>query len=254
MSKAVTTKMFQAVANWSRKNAPAIITGFSITGVISTGVLAARGAQQALYAVAEQEIEKDDALTLKEQVKIVYPYYIPAAITGLMTITCIVSLNRVHNKRTAALASLYSLTETTLREYKDQILKEVGPKKAQKIADDIAQKKLDEHPISRHEVFETGNGDTLCFDVLTGRYFRSDIEAIKRAQNDFNFKLINEAMYWMSVNELYYELGLKPVKLGDHVGWNTEKLLDMKFSSKLTEHGDPCLVIDYQVEPRFLNY
>ena len=199
-----------------------------------------------------QKQKKGDILTKKEMVLVVAPHYAPAIIMGLTTVGCILGLNGVHTKRSAVLAWLYSLSEASLKEYKDQILEEVGPKKFQKIGDDLAQKQLDANPVKEHDIIITGHGDTLCFDRLSGRYFKSDIELVKRAQNDFNFKLINDALVWMSVNELYYEMNLDPIGLGDDMGWDTTQLLEMRFASKLAKNGAPCLVIDYQAKPRFL--
>ena len=244
--------IFNLAGKWVADNATAILTGVIITGVGTTGILAAKGGQASLYAIEDAEMEKENLLTTKETIKVVYPYYLPAISIAAVTITCVLGLNNIHSRRSAALAGLYSLTEASFKEYKEKMLEEVGPRKVQKVEDEIAQQRLDENPISKNKVIETGKGETLCYDVLSGRYFKSDIESIKRAQNDFNFKLINDALMWMSVNELYYEMGLRPIKLGDHMGWSTEKLLEMRFASKLTDQGDPCLVIDYLVDPRFL--
>ena len=47
-------------------------------------------------------------------------------------------------------------------------------------------------------------------------------------------------------------IGLKPTKIGDDIGFNIDNgLLDVNFSSQLTEEGRPCLVLNYNVYPRF---
>ncbi|NLA96575.1 MAG: hypothetical protein GX838_07030 [Clostridiaceae bacterium] len=251
--KATTLKRsFQSLNGVLKRYSPAILTGIGVAGVITTAIMAAKATSNAMYALDEADCNTEEELTKKDVVKIVAPYYIPTLIMGATTIGCILGLNSIHTRRTAAIASLYSLTEASLKEYEDRVLKELGPKRSQKIRDDMAQEKLDKNPTKSNTIFETGSGDSLCYDALSGRYFRSSIESIKRAMNDFNYKLINHAVLWMSVNEFYYELNLQPIKLGDLLGWNTEKLLDIRFASKLTDKGDPCLVLDYAVEPRFL--
>ena len=68
--------------------------------------------------------------------------------------------------------------------------------------------------------------------------------------NDINYRL-NVEMY-MSLNDFYYELGLKPTRLGDELGWNiNDGLIEVNFSSQLTEDGEPCLVMDYQIAPKY---
>ena len=46
--------------------------------------------------------------------------------------------------------------------------------------------------------------------------------------------------------------GLKPTKIGDDIGFNIDNgLLQVDFSSQLTEEGRPCLVLNYNVYSRF---
>ena len=93
-------------------------------------------------------------------------------------------------------------------------------------------------------------GNTLCYDSISGRYFKSDIEKIKKAENELNKKMLNE-MY-LSLNEFYDELGLRPTSLGNELGWNIDDgLIDIHFSSQLSEDDQPCLVLDYCVAPRY---
>lgn len=244
--------LFGNVGKFLQKNAPAILTGVSVAGVVSTAMMAVKATPGAMYAVEDAEEEKNDILTKKELIQTVAPHYAPAAILGATTIACILGLNSVHARRNAALASLYTLTESTLKDYKEKVLDEVGVKKALKIDDDVAEERIKENPVSKNEVFLTGTGDTLCYDVMSGRYFRSEIESIRQAQNDFNHDLINGNSIWSSVNDFYYTLGLRAVKLGDYVGWSTDELMDIKFTSKIADNGDPCVVLQYVVEPRFL--
>lgn len=55
---------------------------------------------------------------------------------------------------------------------------------------------------------------------------------------------------YISLNDLYFELGLDNIKLGDELGWNIDKgYIDINFSSQLDANGTPCLVLDYRVAP-----
>lgn len=99
-------------------------------------------------------------------------------------------------------------------------------------------------------MFITEKGNTLCYDVVSGRYFRSDIDKIKKAENELNHRMISE-MY-ISLNEFYYEVGLPRTSIGDELGWNIDGgLIGLEFSSQLAEDGTPCLVIDYGIAPRY---
>lgn len=95
-----------------------------------------------------------------------------------------------------------------------------------------------------------GDGETLCYDAVSGRYFKSKIDRIKRAENEINRRMRDE-MY-ISLNEFYYEIGLPPIKLGDDIGWNIDEgYLDLRFSSQLAENDEPVFVIDYGCCPRY---
>ena len=107
-----------------------------------------------------------------------------------------------------------------------------------------------EHPAKESEIIFVGDGETLCYDVLSGRYFKSKIDKIKKAENDLNRRMRDE-MY-ISLNDFYYEVGLEPIKLGDDLGWNIDNgYIDLRFSSQLATDGTPCLVIDYGYGPRY---
>ena len=110
--------------------------------------------------------------------------------------------------------------------------------------------RLKKDPVEKKEVCITDKGTTLCYDVLSGRYFNSDREFIKRAENEIN-RMINLDMY-ASLNDFYDVLGLEHVKLGDQLGWNLDKgLLEIDFDTKMATNGQPCLVIDYNVAPDY---
>lgn len=252
LNSLVSKNSLKMIGNMLKKHSPAILTGFSIAGVISTAIMTARATSQAQLLLEDAEFQKKDLLTKQEVVETAWKCYIPPAILGISTIACIFGVNSIHAKRHAALAGLYSIAETSLKEYQTKILEEVGPKKAQKIADDIAQDRLNQNPLSKNDIYNTGSGDALCYDTMSGRYFKSDVESLKRAQNDFNHKLIHDFTLWMTLNEFYYEINLPSIRLGEYMGWTPQQMLDIRFATKLADDGQPCLVLDYHVEPRFL--
>ena len=85
---------------------------------------------------------------------------------------------------------------------------------------------------------------------MSGRYFKSDIDLIKRIVNEINRKLVYEN--YISLNEFYGEIGLDYVKNGELVGWNINSgLIEPTFSTCLTDDNQPCVVIDFLVSPRY---
>ena len=49
--------------------------------------------------------------------------------------------------------------------------------------DAIAKDRIDKNPVSSREVIITEKGNTLCYDAVSGRYFKSDIDKLKRLKS-----------------------------------------------------------------------
>lgn len=168
-----------------------------------------------------------------------------------MSIACLVGASSVNLRRNAALATAYTLSESTLRDYQKKVVETIGEKKEQSVRDAVAKEKIEQTPVHTKEVILTGRGESLCYDSVSGRYFKSDMETIKKAENELDARLRNE-MY-VSLNEFYYEIGLEPLRvIGEDLGWNIDSgYLDLNFSSQIASDGTPCLVLDYGVAPRY---
>lgn len=228
-------------------NSPVILTAMGVAGVISTSVMAVKATPEAIQRIKDAQVTMTREMTAWEKVKATYPCYIPAAAVGTVTIACIVSANSISTKRNAALMSLYSLTETGFREYQEKITETFGAQKEQKVRDEIAQDRINNDPVSNKEVVIVGSGEVLCYDTLSGRYFQSDMESIRRAVNDINQMVLGND--YASQNDFNRLLGLPTVGIGDELGWSTDHMLEVNFSTTLSEDGRPCISLDYKQFP-----
>lgn len=251
-----------------QKHSPEILTGIGIAGMITTTVMAVRATPKALMLIEEEKRHMNEKLLIEakkneykncarinklDAVKLVqttWTCYIPAVVTGVLSISCLIGASTVNIRRNAALATAYSLSESVLKEYQEKVVENIGEKKEQEIRDLIAKDKLKQDPVINKEVIITGRGETLCYDTITSRYFKCDIEKIRKVENELNKRLISE-MY-ISLNEFYYEIGLRQTDVGNDLGWNIQDgLIDFEFSSQLAEDDTPCLVIGYRIAPRY---
>lgn len=237
------------------KNSPTILTCMGVFGLVTTTVMAIEATPKALDILAEASAQKEydhgtDELDPMEIVKLTYKCYIPTAVMGSLTVACIIGANSINLRRNAALATVYSLTEATLKEYQSKVVSTIGEVKEKAIKDEIAKDKIEKNKPKKSNVVITGKGDTLCYDSISGRYFKSDIEKIKSSVNELNRDLLYEM--FVSLNDVYYALGLSNIKMGDQMGWHIDNgMILFDYSSQLTEDGVPCLVIDYLISPRF---
>lgn len=215
-------------------NSPVILTSLGVSGALTTAYLAGKAA----YEIGGYNQQFKD-LSKKEKFKIVWKKYIPATISGALTVTCIIMGNRVSSKRIAAAYSLLSVSEKAFDEYKAKIVEQIGPKKEQAVRDAIAQDRVNQG----QTVVVAGTGTVLCYEMCTGRYFNSDIETIRKAQNTVNAQMFreNEA----TLNDLYYLLGIPQTSYSSKTGWTSDKLLEISFSAVMAEDGKPCLAFEY---------
>lgn len=223
-----------------KSNAPEILTAMGISGLASTSYLAAKGG----YKAAQIMSDKDPYMSDKEKIKTTWKCYIPAALSGFATITCIVGAGRANGQRTAAAVAAYSFTERMFSEYKEKVVETIGESKEQKLRDNLAQDRVTANPPGgSREVIMVGKGDVLCYEMLTDRYFKSDIETLRKAQNDINY-LVN-AFNYVSLSEFYDLIGLPHTGVSDHQGWNFEKQMELRFSYTGAPDGEPCLAFEY---------
>ncbi|MBS6180519.1 MAG: hypothetical protein KH921_07000 [Erysipelotrichaceae bacterium] len=251
MDKKTVTKMLYNARTAMKKHSPEILTGIGIAGMITTTVLAVRATPKALILMEEKKKEtEENTLAPVEVVKTTWICYVPAAVTGAVSVACLVGASSVNVRRNAALATAYTLSESALKEYQNKVVEVIGEKKEQVVRDAIAKDKIEQNPVSSREVIITEKGNTLCYDAVSGRYFKCDIDKLKKAENELNRQMRDE-MY-VSLNDFYYEIGLNGIGLGDELGWNIDRgYIDLEFSSQLADDGTPCLVIGYHIAPRY---
>lgn len=244
-------KSFLSLKTAIKKHSPEILTGIGIAGMITTTVMAVRATPKALILIEERKEEIGaEKLEAMDMVKTTWACYVPAAITGTLSVACLIGASSVNARRNAALATAYTLSESALKDYQGKVIEMFGEKKNEAVKDAVAKDKVEKNPVVTREVIITEKGNTLCYDAISGRYFKSDIEKIKKAECELNRQMLDD-MY-VSLNDFYYEIGLDSVKLGDELGWNVDSgYIDLSFSSQLASDGTPCLVIDYSVAPRY---
>lgn len=233
------------------KHSPEILTGIGIAGMIGTTVMAVKATPKAVELIEKYKKEEHkEEITPIDAVKVAWKCYVPAAVTGVASVGCLIKAVSINTRRNAALVTAYNLSKNALEEYQAKVVENIGEKKDKLIHDQIAQDKLNEDPVQNHEIIVTEKGNTLCYDAAFGRYFRSDRDTIVRAMNEINRRIFAGDMY-ASVNDFYSELDLPPVDMGYDLGWNIDdKGLEILFSAMVAADGTPTLVIAYNIAPK----
>lgn len=201
-----------------------------------------------------KQIEK---ITPKETFKLVWKDYLPVVISTAVSVPCIIFGNRVSNKRYAALAAAYTISETALQEYQETARAIVGDKKAKQIQETVEAKKVEETYKGVNQVILTGNGDSLFFEPLSGRYFTSNWNSISKAANELNAEALGSFGGQITLNDWFCRIGLEETDIGYSMGWDLNgdptNLISIELSSHLTKDNIPCGSISYRKRPILLN-
>ena len=236
------------------KNSTKILTWARRVGYFATTGLAIEATWKAKESLDDLKVQTGRELRdipKKEIVKTVAPHYVPTALSLGATLAADIGSARRAAKESAALASLYSASELALKEYKAKVVEKIGEKKEKALSEELAVEHVKTHPPVETMIEATGHGDQLCYDAWNDRYFTCSIEHIRRVEIDMNRRILNEM--WVTWNEVYSEIGLKPSKFGESVGWNVDTKIDFAFSSCIGDDGRTYLVVDHYNRPVTFN-
>ena len=234
-------------------NSPTILTAIGVTGTLTTAYFTGTASFKAAEVIRQARIDGDISTDphlepdFKGDFKEVWKLYIPAAGTAILTIACIVCANRIGTRRAAAMATAYAISEKAFTEYKEKVVEKLGDTKEQRLRDELAQERIDRNPVGDREVIIAGSGQVLCFDEFTSRYFTSSMEELKKAQNEVNYKMLHDT--FASLTDFYDEIGLAKTTYSDQVGWNCDMLLELRFSTTLSENDKPCISVGFRRDP-----
>lgn len=160
-----------SVKSFLQNNSSNILTGFGVVGVIGTAVLTAYATPKAMRLLHNAECEKGEPLTKFEKVRMATPAYIPAAVTGIATISCVIGANVLNRRQQASLMSAYALLDRSYRGYRSKVKELYGEDADNQILEEVAKERFDE------ESFDTLIEEEvpLFFDERTGQFFNSTV-------------------------------------------------------------------------------
>ena len=214
------------------RNGSKILLGFGIAGAFTAVGFAITATPKAMILLDEKKkelgVEKLDAKTI---VKTAAPVYIPTAISMAVSTGCIIGASSVNDRRNAALAAAYTMSETALRSYQDKVAATIGEDKAQEIKEAVTLEKMakcpepDEIPTAKNLAPDDVSYDkkVKCWESLSGKYFWTTRNAIEKALNGLNKQLLSDLS--VTENDLYDYLGMEHCKNGDLLGWDTQSCM-----------------------------
>lgn len=206
-------ELLRSSKRFVKRNASIILTCAGGVGVITTSVMAAKATPRALKLLEQAEDEKGDHLTKTEKVVAAAPAYIPTVIMGATTIACIFGVHIVDKRKQAALVSAYAFLDNSYKEYKKKVKEMYGEDADNDIRTELSKDKYDKTDIPKN--YE----DDLFFDEFSGRFFKSTLTKVQRAEYELNRDLVMRD--WATINDFYEHLKIPLIDGGDEIGWST---------------------------------
>lgn len=243
-------KLIKTIGGFIMKHERILLT---IVTIGAEGIAIYEGLKQGPVFDEVLEKVKNDEMTKKEAAKeLALPAVkvaVPFAISGTAAI-----LN--HKKASDTIQSLSSLIMLSKEAndfkdaYKQQVAKEFGPEKAEEFEKNIYRDRVKaDYAREAIEYIPTGHGNGRFYEAWSGRYFLSDINYIKKIENDLN-KLLRIEM-WVSVNDIYSELGIPRSDCGTNLGWhaNDRNEIEFEFDCQMDENDIPYTILRFRYDP-----
>lgn len=237
------------VGKTAADNAPTILTALGVTGAITTAVLTGKATFKAAEILYNDELLREEyrgkKIPTKEVVRRVWPQYVPAVSTGVLTVASIIASNHISTRRAAALASAYTVSQQFFKDYKDKVVETIGKDKEQKVRDEVAKDRVLKNPPPK-TILLTGK-QCWVYDEYTGNSFVSSYDELKQAEIDINFQIIHSG--YASLSDFWDKLGVTHAAISDEIGWNTDAKLELEIGSTISEDNVPVLALDFRTVP-----
>lgn len=231
------------------KNAPVLTTTLTIASAGAAVVLASRAGYKSQQILRREEIKiqalKEEPLNRKEKITLTWKFYIPAAVALGICVASVIALNRVGERRLASFAAVAAVADRTFTEFRDKVEDRLEDDVVEEIKDSITQDRVNANPPSERIVIE--EGEQLCLDGYTGRYFSGSVHAVQYAANVINMDILNNG--FASLTDYYDLIGLDATTISDDVGWSNVAMLEPEFGSAIAPGDRPCLEVLFRNQP-----
>lgn len=255
-------KIVRGIFHFCKEYAGGILTLVASVGLIATAVETGVATTKAQAVIEEKKKEREawkessgidqPPITKEEIVKECWKFYIPAAATGIASISCIVAANVITARQQKSLAAAYALVETGYKKYRGKIAEKFGKDVDIQTANEV----IVEQSEDSLDFDDLDNGEKIVvYDPYSERYLETTIAKIRRAMYILNRNLsINGCA---SLNDLYTGLGVSLTEDGDSIGWSIDTLcewmgecwLDYELDVCNMGNGEKAYIIDTMIAP-----
>lgn len=257
------------IKNLLIKHGPSILTGLASFGVVATGYLVHRADRKLIGDSAEAILfEEDSDIPVKTTVKRVakknWKIYIPAAVSGVATIACIIGSNQWHLSKEGALTAAALMYKTSGEELEKALKEEFGEEKVDEVKKQLKEAKDDKD----RPPWEAKRPDKMkIWEPYSKQWFWASQQELLWAEIMVNKMMCQQ--WKVSLNDLLSIYGIKGKKEWENFGWSYDdecftqtwacggRLMGnwIGFSPQLVEgkDGETYFEMDYEVHPNDLS-
>jgi len=245
-------QLFDIFVSGCKKHAPEMAIGVGIATMAVSVVSAVKETPKALDKIEEMKSDLGkDELTAKETVQAAWKCYIPSAASFVIGVFCICLASKTYLGRIAAVGAVVSMRDEEIDILKKKATEMFGEKKKEELLDAVEQERVDKNPVGKNEITIVSGGNILCYDVSSGRYFRSTKDKVDTAFHELNYQMNDEMT--VTLNDFYCHLGLSDNESGRILGWDVANgPIKPRYTSTLSENDEPCLVISFEKPASYL--
>ena len=180
---------------------------------------------------SEEDGKKDIAVIYTQTTLKVIKLYAPAVILGALSLTSILTSNKILRKRNVALAAAYTAVDKGFKEYRANVIERFGKDLDRELRFNVKAKEIEETVVNDNGEEETVKKVVNEATIGKSEYARFYDDGCKGWEKDpeYNLMFLRHVQDYLNdllrtrghvfLNEAYDQLGIPRTKAGAIVGW-----------------------------------
>ena len=238
-----------------KKHSPEILAVAGVVGIVASGIMACKASTKLSGVIeetkeqlnqvhdyvekngfsdkyTEEDSKKDTAIIYTQTAVKLVKLYGPAVILGTLSITAMLTSNKILRKRNIALAAAYTTVDKAFKDYRGRVIERFGEELDRELKYNLKSKEIEEvvtdengEETSVKKTVKAMNPNDISqyarfFDESCSSWNKSQFHNqmfLKQQQNYANDLL--KAQGYLFLNDVYKMLGMDVAPYGQVVGW-----------------------------------
>ena len=238
-----------------KKHSPEILAVAGVVGIVTSGIMACKASTKLSGVIeetkeqldqvhdyvekngfsdkyTEEDSKKDTAIIYTQTAVKLVKLYGPAVILGTLSITAMLTSNKILRKRNIALAAAYTTVDKAFKDYRGRVVERFGEELDKELKYNLKSKEIEEintnengEETSVKKTVKAMNPNDISeyarfFDESCSSWNKSQFHNqmfLKQQQNYANDLL--KAQGYLFLNDVYKMLGMDVAPYGQVVGW-----------------------------------